>query len=109
MRMWGTPVRVLCRQHLLGEHCEMHMFAGAINKGRDVSGWANKGQCITTLIKQRHDELASELERRGYKHASPMEENPMDEKIGWLPSEEENLRELATRCTRCSILQLGMR
>ena len=33
MRMWLVNPALLCRQHLLGEHVEMHMFAGHILEG----------------------------------------------------------------------------
>lgn len=36
MRMWMVPPELMCRQHLLGEHVELHMFVGAINKGTSV-------------------------------------------------------------------------
>ena len=30
MRMWGVDPKQMCRQHLLGEHVELHMQAGAV-------------------------------------------------------------------------------
>ena len=34
MRQWYVPAECMCRQHLLGEHCEHHMFVGTLKKGR---------------------------------------------------------------------------
>ena len=36
MRMWMIDPKLLCRKHLLGEHLEIHMFVGTINKGINV-------------------------------------------------------------------------
>ncbi len=37
MRMWMVDTKKLCRQHLLAEHSEMHMFAGALAHNHDPS------------------------------------------------------------------------
>jgi len=39
VRIWDVPCRDLCRQHLLGEHNELHVVFRAIAEGR--KGWAN--------------------------------------------------------------------
>ena len=33
MRMWMVDPQIMCRQHLLGEHTEMHMFVGTLKRG----------------------------------------------------------------------------
>ena len=33
MRMWNVDPKLMCNKHLLGEHVEMHMFFGTIQKG----------------------------------------------------------------------------
>lgn len=104
MRMWNVEPKIMCRQHLLGEHLEMHMFAGTLRKGKPIDGWAKRGQCISTQIKQRHDELMEEMVRRGYNHKSPMDVNPTDIEVGWVDP-AANLVELANRCTACAELQ----
>ena len=43
MRMWMVDPRIMCRQHLLGEHVEIHMFVGAISRGKSVKGYLEKG------------------------------------------------------------------
>ena len=72
MRMWHVNPKVMCRQHLLGEHVEMHMFVGTIAKGVSIKGYAEQGLVDTRLIQARHDCLAAEIEQRGYDHHSPM-------------------------------------
>src|SRR6185312_17174317 len=34
MRVWDLPPRILCRQHLLGEHLELHAIWAVLTKGR---------------------------------------------------------------------------
>jgi len=74
MRMWMVDPKILCRQHLLGEHNELHMFAGSIAKGISMKGYIEKGLVEISSIKSRHQELALEMERRGYKHQSSLKE-----------------------------------
>ncbi len=75
MRMWMVNPRRMCRKHLLGEHVECHMFLASLLRGRDVSGHYELGQLETWNIKLRHDALAAEITRRGYRHQSPMSEH----------------------------------
>lgn len=43
MRMWMVPPIVMCQQHLLGEHVEMHMLIGAMKKGTSMAGYCQNG------------------------------------------------------------------
>ena len=43
MRMWNVNPKTLCRKHLLGEHLEIHMFVGSINKKISMKGYLEKG------------------------------------------------------------------
>lgn len=74
-RMWLIDPMLMCDQHLLGEHAECHQLREAIRNGRldVVQGHADAGQIDTAWLQHRHDELAEELERRGFEHDSPME------------------------------------
>ncbi|MFB6282583.1 MAG: pyrimidine dimer DNA glycosylase/endonuclease V [Halobacteria archaeon] len=103
-RMWGVAPVLLCDDHLLGEHNEMHMIVGTIRKHQHgeaiVQGHADKGQIDTSLIQERHDELKEEMIARGMEHESPMDyENELD--IGEVDSQrsQEILRD---RCEMCS-------
>lgn len=100
MRMWNVNPVNLCRQHLLGEHLEMHMFAGTIRKGISIQGYIEKGQVNPREIKNRHDMLAVEMIRRGYIHSSPLNFD-----CDVLPISEvnvlENELELQKRCFHC--------
>lgn len=71
----GHDPRRMCRAHLLGNHNEAHQLAGYIRAGawRKLVGHAARGQIDLTKLQEWHDELAEELERRGYEHDSPLD------------------------------------
>jgi len=98
--MWKVDPRWMCRKHLLGEHVEMHMFYGTIKKGISIEGYVVTGLVETWEIKARHDELALEMERRGYNHASPMLEFEVVPE-GYIDV-AESTRELIHRCQECA-------
>ena len=106
MRMWMLPPQVMCRKHLLGEHVEMHMFAGSMIKGVSMDGYIENGLMDAPLLRQRHDELVAEMEKRGYNHKSPMQDEvdallfDHDKK----PDVDWNIIDLATRCLDCRAL-----
>jgi len=73
-RIWCLPVSELDRQHLLGEHAELHCIIGAM-LGK-YKAYQNHPQ--TTRLRNkidqlysRHDEQFQEMVKRGYKHNSP--------------------------------------
>jgi hypothetical protein len=72
MRMWNVDPKFMCNKHLLGEHLEMHMFAGSIEKGKNIKGFIDKGLVDIAGIMPRHQELIIEMESRGMKHKSPL-------------------------------------
>ena len=102
MRMWMLDPEWMCRKHLLGEHVEMHMFAGSMLKGVSMQGYIDNGLMERPLLLERHDALVAEMLARGYNHQSPMQD------IGHLldPHEDTldihwNIHDLATRCEEC--------
>ncbi|MDY6774172.1 MAG: pyrimidine dimer DNA glycosylase/endonuclease V [Candidatus Nanohaloarchaea archaeon] len=100
-RMWLVDPELLCDRHLLGEHNELHKLQGHIEKGNIavVRGHAEKGQVDTSKIEERHDELAEEMERRGFDHQSPLDyEDELE--VGSIDV-EENRKELEERCEEC--------
>lgn len=99
MRMWKVRPVLLCRQHLLGEHREMHTLVGSIKHGRSIQGHIDRGQVETSLIKRRHDELAAEMRRRDYNHASPLRQ-PRVKSEGRVVV-ANSLRDLHHRCKEC--------
>lgn len=76
MRIWDVPPAILCRQHLLGEHRELHGLWRILSEGR--AGYANHPETRRwrgklAALYQRHDALVAEMVRRGYRHASPLD------------------------------------
>ena len=108
MRMWMVPVEQMCRKHLMGEHVETHMFVGTMNNYKSLKGYIDKGLVETDNLQTRHDELAKEIERRGYSHNSPLVINKLVaatyEGLGKVDV-QNSLDELATRCPDCADLQ----
>jgi hypothetical protein len=94
--------RLMCRRHLLGEHVECHMFAGTIKRGIGVKGYLDKGLLEIHNLQSRHDKLAGEMERRGYRHKSPLE-SPSNIKAGKV-NRMRSRSELSSRCAECSRL-----
>ena len=108
MRMWMVDPKIMCRKHLLGEHVEIHMFNGHIRRGRQIYGYV-KSNCVEVLsMNKRHDEIASEMIRRHYKHNSPLNKISSED-LSYLGSptinakvdSKESLKDLITRCSEC--------
>ncbi len=105
MRMWMVNPKIMCNQHLLGEHVELHMLVGNIKRGKSIDGFLS-GLVDPSLVIQRHEEVANEMVCRGMKHKSPIDcpgkitSNRAVQPI----SEISNLKELARRCNQCSLL-----
>lgn len=103
MRMWIVNPSAMCRNHLLGEHLEIHMFVGAILNGQlesgRLKGFINNGLLEVDKLKSRHELLVKEMARRGYKHKSPLPKFKSS-KIG-IVDIENNYKVLSARCEKC--------
>ena len=99
MRMWNVNPKVMCRKHLLGEHVEMHMFLGTIKKKSSIKGYIDTGLVEVHNIIKRHDIIANEMKKRGYKHQSPSINLKLF-RAGKV-DKELNVLELARRCIDC--------
>ena len=103
MRMWFVNPMWMCRQHLLGEHVELHMFfTEYFIKHKRLSGYITRGLFDPTQLQWRHDIIAQEMTKRGYNHRTPLPEftvfNLEDVvMVDYLDSKNE----LLTRCSRC--------
>lgn len=78
MRIWDIAPERLCRQHLLGEHRELHAIWNILTRGRkgysrhpETLRWVGK---LKALYK-RHTALVMEMNTRGYNHYSPLQES----------------------------------
>ena len=75
MRVWDISPKKLCRNHLLGEHRELHAIWVVITKGKkgyskhpETLRWRGKLRALYL----RHSKLLKEMKRRGYNHHSPL-------------------------------------
>lgn len=76
MRVWDqiAPAR-LCRQHLLGEHRELHCIFTVLAKRK--KGYSQHPETLRwkrhlRALSHRHRLLVKEMTRRGYNHKSPI-------------------------------------
>lgn len=105
MRMWMADPRKMCRQHLLGEHLELHMFAGALKKGLSLDGYVDNNLLEAKSIVKRHSEIAAEMQRRGWKHHSPLKnvnlKSAPKKVLNSRIDRKAALRDLMKRCRLC--------
>lgn len=96
---------LMCNQHLLGEHVELHMLVGAIEKGltRSVEGLARHGLVDTSQIEPRHEVIVQEMIARGMRHHSPL--TYVDVLGLGSVDVEQSLWEMYRRCRQCRQLQ----
>jgi hypothetical protein len=76
VRIWDVPTAMLCRQHLLGEHRELHAVWTVLTQGKQ--GYARHPETIRwdgklAALYARHETLVAEMTRRGYRHGSPLD------------------------------------
>ena len=76
MRVWDIPPEKLCKNHLLGEHNEIHgLWSILINNKKGYSKHPEtlrwKGKLKALYI--RHEKIVYEMEKRNFNHKSPLE------------------------------------
>ena len=105
MRMWAINPSKLCNKHLLGEHVEMHMFAGTIKKKISIKGYIEKGLVNPQDITKRHKELEEEMIKRGMNHKSVLDFDSSN--LPNIPVNKRNSQEeLIRRCKECRKLMV---
>ena len=75
MRIWDISPKKLCRNHLLGEHRELHAIWSVLVNGK--KGYARHPETLRwkgklKALYGRHEALVSEMAARGYRHRSPL-------------------------------------
>lgn len=75
MRVWDISPKRLCRNHLLGEHRELHAIWSVLVNGK--KGYARHPETLRwkgklRALYSRHEALVSEMAVRGYRHRSPL-------------------------------------
>lgn len=103
MRMWMVNPKFLCDKHLLGEHVELHMLVGCINKNKNLNGYMREGLVALHSIKSRHLELVEEMKSRGFTHVSVLDKFWLQPTFMGLVNSELNLEVLKKRCKLCKM------
>lgn len=75
MRIWDIPPDKLCRNHLLGEHSELHAIWSILTKGK--KGFAHHPETLRWRGKLKalyltHEKIVQEMKKRGFNHKSPL-------------------------------------
>lgn len=99
MRMWMVDPKKMCRQHLLGEHVECHMFAGTLRRGISLQGYFDHNCFEPKSLFTRHEALAGEMKKRGFRHTSPLE--VLEQSDPRLINRELAYKMLHDRCEKC--------
>jgi|TARA_R110002074_G_C12254377_1_gene640586 hypothetical protein len=109
MRMWMVNPEKLCSKHLLGEHGELHKFIPSFHKKYSIDNRVSPVvQIELSSYQSRHDELATEMLRRGMNHKSPLPELP---DFSYLPKHQYeakvdkniSIEDLKNRCEDCKV------
>jgi hypothetical protein len=112
--MWMVDPAKMCPKHLMGEHVELHMLIGTLQKDKSVNGFLKKGLIEPASIYKRHDVLAKEMVLREFAHESPLPKISLqsirmkirynggdyDTKVDVKKAEAD----LRKRCVRCDFL-----
>jgi hypothetical protein len=76
MRIWDIKPSRLCKQHLLGEHLELHAIWNILtlkkkgySRHPETLRWKGK---LKTLYRV-HEDIVSEMKTRGFNHNSPLD------------------------------------
>ena len=109
MRIWDLPPEVLCRQHLLGEHRELHAVWNVLTLGKQ--GYAKHPETLRWQGKQaalyaRHEALVAEMGRRGYNHGSPLDGSLAIgdvEQLTFVDTPDEQVRLLRAKGCDCKV------
>jgi len=109
MRIWDISTDKLCQNHLLGEHRELHAIWSILTKHKkgyshhpETLRW--KGKLKALYI--RHEQQIIEMENRGFKHKTPLEEKfatGMSVQDNFIDSIQEQIIILHTKKCKCKI------
>lgn len=104
MRMWMVNPKLLCRQHLLGEHNEIHKAVGNLRKsGTWAKALIKKGYLNPKRFLSRHNLLVKEMIKRGYNHKSKLNISKIQLIKGTIDV-NKSIRDLKARCKKCDII-----
>ena len=106
--MWMVDPSIMCKDHLLGEHREIHMIVGYLKSKKHLKDYAYHGLVQVSALQSRHEQLVKEMEIRLYKHNTPLIFNYEDITKHLYQSEiqicinpQYSLNLLLGRCNKC--------
>jgi hypothetical protein len=95
MRWWlDKPCSELSREWLLDEHQSTHAYFGGYLK--TPSRWSKHkliGPMDALVLAVRHQEQVNEMEKRGYKHETPLQDEDVYKVLEWRRDKELELGE----------------
>jgi hypothetical protein len=112
--MWMVDPSLLCKDHLLGEHKEVHMLVGSLAKGTSLGKYLTDKLVDPSRVFERHDALVREFVRRQYQHHTPLNLGVLAKKARLSNKQAKkllvsnpvdtirNLRDLQDRCWACA-------
>ena len=113
MRIWDVAPARLCRAHLLGEHRELHGLWNILTQGKsgyrrhpETRRWEGK----LAALYARHEALVGEMERRGYRHGTPLDRRLARgeaEQLEYVDDPTEQLRILRAKGCGCDVARGG--
>jgi hypothetical protein len=113
VRIWDIAPRRLCRQHLLGEHRELHAIWSILTEGKkgyachpETLRWQGKLKALFL----RHEALVAEMTARGYTHKSPLSESlatGAGDQDAFVDSYEDQLSLLREKGCSCDVGRTG--
>lgn len=96
--------RIMCKNHLLGEHKELHMLVGSLRAGIRLGRYLTDGLVDPSKIVERHDQIVEECRRRGWPsgfiHVTPIDVTGLTLVVNPVDAETA-LEDLLARCTQC--------
>lgn len=104
MRMWMVNPVFMCDKHLRGEHVELHMLVGSINKRKSLKGFLDQSIIEPKSITERHYEISKEMKIRGMTHISPLPDYDLTYLGNYINTTVDissSLLELKNRCDKC--------
>lgn len=107
MRIWDLEPHNLCRNHLLGEHRELHAIWEILTNNKtgysrhpETMRWKGKLRALYL----RHQKLVKEMKKRGYEHKSPLKESKatgLSKQNIFINTYEEQLEMLENKKCEC--------
>jgi len=109
MRIWDIPPDKLCRNHLLGEHSELHAIWVILTKGKngfsnhpETLRWKNKLKALYL----KHEIIVKEMKKRGFNHNSFLEKSMadgLDIQNEYVDSIQEQIKILRKKNCNCKV------